>query len=33
MEGLQSLIVAYIRQSWPPFAVGAVFGLVVGLAL
>lgn len=33
MDGLQQLISAYLRQSWPPFAAGAVLGLIVGIWL
>lgn len=33
MEGRVELITAYLRQSWPPFVVGAVAGLILGLLL
>lgn len=33
MEGLSQALAAYLRQAWPPFVVGAVLGLIVGLIL
>lgn len=33
MEGLQTLIAAYLRQSWQPLAVGFIAGLIVGVLL
>lgn len=30
---MQDLIINYLRQAWPPFAVGAVIGFIVGVLL
>lgn len=33
MENLKSLLEDYLRLAWPPFVVGAVLGLILGLLL